>query len=355
MKNVFIKYDKMSNDIEVSAGDKSLDTQAITNMSIEQWAYPFMSNGKKWEGIYREICNLSGEEAFTIYFSGDDASYDVLRLVMEENPVGWKRINSDVTLIYKEDPLMTKVMLNGRVVDTALIQNRSIEEWINPFQAGGTSWEGIFKEISKIVNSEKYTINFVGNSDAYNKLINVCPSTVSLFLRDPKIVEALSVQNGKSDEATDNLAKEPIKSSTNHVGDKNIVYCRNCGEPMDPQAAMCVKCGFKKGTGNNYCQHCGCQVKTGQEVCLNCGFKLDGVSSGGSVSEDQRILCGIIAILFGSLGIHNFILGEWKKGVLHIILFVLAIPAIVSAIWGIVEGVRILNRSYEVNSDKWFA
>ena len=27
------------------------------------------------------------------------------------------------------------------------------------------------------------------------------------------------------------------------------MYCRNCGEQIDSNAAICVKCGFAKGTG----------------------------------------------------------------------------------------------------------
>ena len=31
------------------------------------------------------------------------------------------------------------------------------------------------------------------------------------------------------------------------------MYCRNCGEQIDSNAAICVKCGFAKGTGVKYC------------------------------------------------------------------------------------------------------
>ena len=35
------------------------------------------------------------------------------------------------------------------------------------------------------------------------------------------------------------------------------MYCRNCGAEIDPNAAMCVKCGFAKGTGDKFCENCG--------------------------------------------------------------------------------------------------
>ena len=38
------------------------------------------------------------------------------------------------------------------------------------------------------------------------------------------------------------------------------MYCRNCGEQIDSNAAICVKCGFAKGTGVKYCANCGKEV-----------------------------------------------------------------------------------------------
>lgn len=78
-----------------------------------------------------------------------------------------------------------------------------------------------------------------------------------------------------------------------------------------------------------------------------------------TVPEEKRMLCGLLAI-FITLGIHNFILGETKKGILHILLvfpgiLLAGIPWLLGAIWSIIEGVKILNRTYVVDSDKWFA
>ena len=53
------------------------------------------------------------------------------------------------------------------------------------------------------------------------------------------------------------------------------MYCRNCGEQIDSNAAICVKCGFAKGTGVKYCANCGKEVVPGANVCTNCGFAID--------------------------------------------------------------------------------
>ena len=44
------------------------------------------------------------------------------------------------------------------------------------------------------------------------------------------------------------------------------MYCRNCGEQIDSNAAICVKCGFAKGTGVKYCANCGKEVVPGANV-----------------------------------------------------------------------------------------
>ena len=46
------------------------------------------------------------------------------------------------------------------------------------------------------------------------------------------------------------------------------MYCRNCGEQIDSNAAICVKCGFAKGTGVKYCANCGKEVVPGCK-CLH--------------------------------------------------------------------------------------
>lgn len=140
------------------------------------------------------------------------------------------------------------------------------------------------------------------------------------------------------------------------------MYCRNCGSQIDPNASVCVKCGYKNGMGNNFCQNCGNPTQAGQAMCTSCGFSLSNVKKPnngiGEVPEENRILCGVLAIIF-TFGIHNFLLGEPKKGILHILLivpgFFLVIPPILNAIWSIIEGVKILNRTYVVSPDKWFA
>ncbi|QQM68259.1 TM2 domain-containing protein [Actinomyces weissii] len=54
---------------------------------------------------------------------------------------------------------------------------------------------------------------------------------------------------------------------------------------------------------------------------------------------------GVLAILLGTFGIHNFYLGQTGKGVAQLLITVLSCGflAVVSSIWGLVEGVLILT------------
>jgi TM2 domain-containing membrane protein YozV len=60
----------------------------------------------------------------------------------------------------------------------------------------------------------------------------------------------------------------------------------------------------------------------------------------------SRIVAGILGILLGGLGIHNFYLGYNKKAVIQII--VTFVTCGIGSIWGLVEGILILvkNPSY---------
>ena len=58
----------------------------------------------------------------------------------------------------------------------------------------------------------------------------------------------------------------------------------------------------------------------------------------------SKILAGILGIILGSLGFHNFYLAYYGKGIFQLLLSVLSSGMLfpLTAIWGIVEGVLIL-------------
>lgn len=119
------------------------------------------------------------------------------------------------------------------------------------------------------------------------------------------------------------------------------MFCRNCGKEMSDKAAVCVQCGVKKGTGSSYCPNCGNETAKGAAVCLKCGVSLNGTASGEGKS---RMAAGLLGILLGGLGVHNFYLGYTGKAVLQLILCLFTVGT-VSSIWGLIEGIMILTGS----------
>ncbi len=132
------------------------------------------------------------------------------------------------------------------------------------------------------------------------------------------------------------------------------MYCKNCGHEMDNNAAVCITCGFAKGSGDKFCSNCQSPLIKDAEFCTSCGAKTQQIPTfEGKVkyTGKSKIAAGIFGILLGSLGIHNFYLGYTGKGLLQLLLSVLSCGALsfISAIWGLIEGVLILTGS--INTD----
>ena len=71
----------------------------------------------------------------------------------------------------------------------------------------------------------------------------------------------------------------------------------------------------------------------------------------GTVTYKSKTLAGVLGIVLGCLGVHNFYLGYTSKGVVQLLMTVLSCGFLgaVSWIWGLVEGIMILSGS--INQD----
>ena len=127
------------------------------------------------------------------------------------------------------------------------------------------------------------------------------------------------------------------------------MFCKNCGSEIDPNAAVCVKCGFQKGTGNKYCPNCGVEVAEGQAVCVNCGVALKPVVVANG-EQKSKLVAVLLALFLGGIGVHDFYLGYTKYGVIKIILAVCTC-GIGSSIWAIIDLVRLLTDSLNVDAN----
>lgn len=130
------------------------------------------------------------------------------------------------------------------------------------------------------------------------------------------------------------------------------MYCTNCGNEIDPNAAVCVHCGFGNGTGNKYCKNCGQEMAPGQAFCTTCGYAAQPAAPAYNPAEQKsKMAAGLLGIFLGGLGIHNFYLGYTGKALAQLLISVLScsVFAPVSIIWGLIEGIMILTGS--INKD----
>lgn len=76
-----------------------------------------------------------------------------------------------------------------------------------------------------------------------------------------------------------------------------------------------------------------------------------------SPQDSKRVICGVLGILFGFLGIHRFLLGDVTGGVIRILLNLVCAAGII----GLIEGIIYLTKSdeefireYQVGKKAWF-
>lgn len=55
---------------------------------------------------------------------------------------------------------------------------------------------------------------------------------------------------------------------------KELIYCRNCSNPLNSNAFACIKCGLPPLKGRNYCQCCGANTHIEAVMCVKCGVIL---------------------------------------------------------------------------------
>lgn len=120
------------------------------------------------------------------------------------------------------------------------------------------------------------------------------------------------------------------------------MFCKNCGNPMDPNAAVCVRCGCPKGAGTSYCHNCGQPTMPNAAICTSCGSALTVAPAAGAKS---KLTAGLLGIFLGSIGVHNFYLGNTGKAIAQLLISVLSCGTLAAAsgIWGLIEGIMILT------------
>ncbi len=125
------------------------------------------------------------------------------------------------------------------------------------------------------------------------------------------------------------------------------MFCKNCGEAMNDNQAICIKCGVKVGEGNAFCANCGNALPENADVCMNCGVAVK--KQNGDLNGQDKIVMLLICFFLGGLGIHNFMMGETKKGIFKIIM---SFCCGIGGILALIDLIKIAMGSYVVDPNK---
>ncbi len=116
---------------------------------------------------------------------------------------------------------------------------------------------------------------------------------------------------------------------------------------MNENQAICLSCGVKAGDGSTFCANCGSTLPANAEVCLSCGVAVK--KTGNYLAGQDKVVMILVCLFLGGLGIHNFMMGETKKGVFRIIMSFLCG---LGGIFALIDLVKIAMGSYVVDPTK---
>lgn len=126
-----------------------------------------------------------------------------------------------------------------------------------------------------------------------------------------------------------------------------FMFCKNCGEPLNDNQAICLKCGVSVEKGNSFCANCGAPVNENAEVCLSCGCKIvdEKAAAANYLNGQDKMTMALLCFFLGGFGIHNFMMGEKKRGIIKIVLSLLCG---IGGILALIDFIKILTDKYVV-------
>ncbi|MCR5041287.1 MAG: TM2 domain-containing protein [Clostridia bacterium] len=125
---------------------------------------------------------------------------------------------------------------------------------------------------------------------------------------------------------------------------------------MNENQAICLGCGCPAGSGEAFCANCGKPLSPGAAVCMGCGFAANyGAAKAAKNDSDSwcppdkdKTTAILLAFFLGGFGVHNFYLGESKKGVLRLLTCWFGLGGILA----LIDFIKMLIGSYEVDYEK---
>lgn len=133
------------------------------------------------------------------------------------------------------------------------------------------------------------------------------------------------------------------------------MYCKSCGQQINDNDKFCPHCGRPTEQMPHYCPNCGEQLEMNQNICPHCGYQVPPVIPQNK-SQKSKVLAGILGIILGEFGVHNFYLGYTSKGAIQFTLclcgiFTCGLTSIIAGVWGLVDAIMILTGSIDRDGD----
>ena len=81
-----------------------------------------------------------------------------------------------ITLKFGDNDILSEIYVDGRYCTEPRLQNyvlnKPVDRWLEPFNTRHVVWKGFLAEMSELFNTRHFDIEFVGNSDAYDKFLS---------------------------------------------------------------------------------------------------------------------------------------------------------------------------------------
>lgn len=155
------------------------------------------------------------------------------------------------------------------------------------------------------------------NPDATGSELEACPSCGAIYSR----VEAAFAAKGSVRAAAPPPAPAPPRAK--RADEK---FCGECGSIINAKAEICPKCGVR-------------------QVAPPAANALGSTLANGR----NKTVAGVLALVFGGIGVHKFYLGRGFQGILYLVFCWTFIPAVV----GLVEGLNYLLMSPQTFAERY--
>lgn len=130
------------------------------------------------------------------------------------------------------------------------------------------------------------------------------------------------------------------------------MFCKYCGKEIEEGKEVCNECASKENetkVKENVVIEEPKEETTNNETTSHTYVNTNSAATGNTNSDNKnaksKVGAGIMGILLGAFGVHNFYLGYTGKAVAQLLITVLSCGCLspVSGIWGLIEGIMILT------------